>query len=245
MQSYRERALVVRTYDFGEADRVVVLLSTRGVIRAVAKGVRRAKSRFGSRIQPFVLLDVQLYPGRNLDTITSADTVEYFGSGIIDRYEAYTAASAVLEAAEQLSQHEGELFDLTVAALRRMASTSQPTAVLDAFLLQAMDVAGWAPSLFDCAHCGAPGPHHAFHPGAGGALCENCHLSGCATPDTEVLRLMWWLAHDAWEALAAAEIHPDFAERLSTAHQLTRAHLQWHLERGVRALNFVDSGWTH
>lgn len=244
MQSYRERALVVRTYDFGEADRIVVLLTPRGIVRGVAKGVRRAKSRFGSRVQPFVLLDVQLYPGRNLDTLTGADTVEYFGSGIIDSYEHYTAASAVLEAAEQLSYHEGELFDLVVTALRRIHASDHPTAVLDAFLLQAMDVAGWAPSLFDCAHCGAPGPHHAFHPGAGGALCENCHLSGCATPPTEVLRLMWWLAHDAWDAITAASATKAFPDLLGTAHQLTRAHLQWHLERNVKSLNFVDSGWS-
>lgn len=245
MQSYRERALVVRTYDFGEADRIVVLLTPRGLVRGVAKGVRRAKSRFGSRVQPFVLLDVQLYPGRNLDTLTAADTVEYFGSGIIDSYEHYTAASAILEAAEQLSFHEGELFELTVEALRRMHTSAHPTAVLDAFLLQAMDVAGWAPSLFDCAHGGAPGPHYAFHPGAGGALCEQCHLSGCATPPTEALRLMWWLAHGAWDAVAAAAQQQDFPDLLSTAHQLTRAHLQWHLERNVKSLNFVDSGWSH
>lgn len=245
MHSYRERALVVRTYDFGEADRIVVLLTPRGLVRSVAKGVRRAKSRFGSRVQPFVLLDVQLYPGRNLDTLTAADTVEYFGSGIIEDYDSYTAASAVLEAAEQLSFHEGELFDLTVAALRRMRDSELPTAVLDAFLLQAMEIAGWAPSLFDCAHCGAPGPHHAFNPGAGGALCENCHLADCATPPTEALRLMWWLAHDAWDAVEAAAQHPGFSDLLSTAHQLTRAHLQWHLERSVTSLNFVDSGWSN
>lgn len=245
MLSYRTRALVVRTYDFGEADRIVVLLTPEGLVRGVAKGVRRARSRFGSRVQPFVLLDVQLYPGRNLDTLTGADTVEYFGSGIIEDYGKYTAASAILETAEQLSFHEGELFDFTVAALRRMQHTTMPTAVLDAFLLQAMDVAGWAPSLFDCAHCGAPGPHHAFHPGAGGALCENCHLSGCATPPTEVLRLMWWLAHDAWDAVLAASAGAEFPELLAQAHRLTRAHLQWHLERGMKALNFVDSGWTH
>ena len=69
----------MRTYDFGEADRVVVLLTKEhGLVRAVAKGVRKTKSRFGSRVQPFVNIDVQLYPGRNLATITQADTVAYY-----------------------------------------------------------------------------------------------------------------------------------------------------------------------
>ena len=102
---YRENAVVVRTYDFGEADRIIVLLTQQhGVVRAVAKGVRRAKSRFGSRLAPFVHLNVQLYPGRNLDTITGADTVAFFATGIIDDYERYTAGCAMLEAAERLAQ---------------------------------------------------------------------------------------------------------------------------------------------
>ena len=93
--------MVIRSYDFGEADRVIVLLTKHhGLVRAVAKGVRRAKSRFGSRLQLFVNLDVQLYSGRNLATITQADTVDYFGAQIIDDYDKYTAACVMLEAAE-------------------------------------------------------------------------------------------------------------------------------------------------
>ena len=76
-ENFRDRALVIRTYDFGEADRIIVLLTRHhGLVRGVAKGVRRAKSRFGSRLQLFVNLDVQLYPGRNLYTISQADTVD-------------------------------------------------------------------------------------------------------------------------------------------------------------------------
>ena len=60
-ENFRDRALVIRTYDFGEADRIIVLLTrNHGLVRGVAKGVRRAKSRFGSRLQLFVNLDVQL-----------------------------------------------------------------------------------------------------------------------------------------------------------------------------------------
>ena len=64
-ESYRECALVIRTYDLGEADRIIVFLTQhRGLVRGVAKGVRRARSRFGSRLQPFVELYVQFYVGR-------------------------------------------------------------------------------------------------------------------------------------------------------------------------------------
>lgn len=233
--SFSARALVVRSYDFGEADRILVLLTPEGIVRAVAKGVRRAKSRFGSRLEPFVLLQVQLYPGRNLATITAADTIEYFGAGIIDNYDRYTAACAVLEAAERLSFDEAEHFDLTVSALRDIQLATQPTIPLDIFLLQAMHTAGWEPQLFDCAHCGTPGPHHLFHPGAGGALCENCHYAGSADVDPEVLHFMWLLSRG---------ISPN-SEHWSTAHRFVAAHFQWHLERKLPSLNFVEGGWSN
>ncbi|MBV7292205.1 DNA repair protein RecO [Corynebacterium sp. TAE3-ERU16] len=251
--SFRDRALVVRTHDFGEADRVVVLLTRgHGLVRSVAKGVRRTRSRFGSRLQPFVELDVQLYPGRNLHSITGADTVAYHGSGIIEDYTRYTCACAVLESAERLAVAEfGDdpwLFDASAAALARLRTVVDPTTELDSFLLRAMGHAGWAPSLFDCAQCGRPGPHHAFHPAAGGAVCGTCRPPGAATPDEAVLRLMWWLAHESWAAVedarAASENAGDgmFTDFAGQAHQLVRAHLQWHLEHRVRSLDLLDQG---
>ena len=100
---------MVRPYDFGEADRVVVLLTRdHGLVRGVAKGVRKARSRFGSRLQPFVEVDVQVYPGRGLSTITSADTVAFYGHAIIDDFDRYAAGCAMLEASEKLSFDQGD-----------------------------------------------------------------------------------------------------------------------------------------
>lgn len=244
-ESYRDRALVVRTYDFGEADRIIVLLTrNHGMKRGVAKGVRRSKSRFGSRLQLFVDVDVQLYPGRNLESITGADTVAYFGSGIIDDYGRYTAACAALESAERLAgtAHDGDpwLFDHLAETLARMQTTEHPTVVLDAFLLQAMAHAGWAPSLFDCAQCQAPGPHHAFHPAVGGAACVRCRPPGSAEVPEEALHLMWLLAHAHWPAALEAVESGEGHHLSAVAHRMTRAHLQWHLEQKVTSLGVMD-----
>lgn len=241
--SFRDQAVVIRSHDFGEADRVVVLLTrTHGIVRSVAKGVRKARSRFGSRLQPFVHLDVQLYPGRNLATLTSADTVAYYGAGIIEDYDRYTAASAVLETAERIGSlgEDPSLFDAVTAALATLRHTVCPTAALDAFLLQAMATEGWAPSLFDCAACQAPGPHHAFHPGIGGAACLNCRPSGSAEIDEQVLHLMWLLA--GGHTTAAEEIvESEGGLHLGNqAHQLTVAHLQWHLETTLASLKVMQ-----
>jgi DNA repair protein RecO (recombination protein O) len=74
-----DQGIVLRSYPFGEADRVVVLLSpNRGKIRTVAKGVRKTKSRFGGRLEPFTHVDLVVYEGRNLDTITQVSVIEAF-----------------------------------------------------------------------------------------------------------------------------------------------------------------------
>lgn len=226
--------MIVRTYDFGEADRIVVFLTrTRGIVRGVAKGVRRANSRFGSRLQPFVELDVQFYKGRNLESVTGADAVTFFGR-LIDDYPRYTAASTVLETAEKVSlgaESEG-VYDRVLNALAELNETGVVTPVLDAFLLHIMSDVGWPPSLFDCAQCGAPGPHEVFHAGAGGALCERCRLPGSATPDPETLHLMWQYIHVGAPAAAGQS-----TARISEAHALTTAFVTFHLERRVQALS--------
>lgn len=227
---------MVRTYDFAEADRVVVLLTREhGLVRGVAKGVRKAKSRFGSRLQPFVDINVQVYPGRDhskLATITGADTVAYFGHQIVDDFDRYTAACAVMETAEKLAFEEADpvLFDLVAAALERLRAGEHPTMVLDAFILQATEHAGWGLSLFNCANCAAPGPHKAFNPAVGGAVCTNCRPPGSFDIDPEALHTMWLLQNG----------HAAQAEHVGQVHRVTAAHLQFNLESGVTSLRIME-----
>lgn len=240
--SVRDRALVVRTYDFGEADRIVVLLTREHtVVRGVAKGARRGRSRFGSRLQRLVELDVQLYPGRRLATITGADTVRFFGAGIIDDYDRFMAACAALETAERLAVNDAPgdpfLFEETSETLARLQG-DPPDVTLDRFLLRVAEHAGWAPVLFECAQCGRPGPHHAFHPGAGGAVCGRCRPPGAVTVAEETLHLMWLTmrARDA-DAARLLDVAPQLGREM---HRLASAHLQWHLERRIGTLAMVE-----
>ena len=224
---------MVRTYDFGEADRVIVLLTeNHGLIRGVAKGVRKAKSRFGSRLQPFVEVDALIYPGKSLSTIASADTVTYFGARIIDDFDRYTAACAVMETAEKLSYDEADpvLFALVKDALQHLQTDQHPTMVLDAFILQATEHAGWGLSLFNCANCGAPGPHKAFNAAVGGAVCNNCRPPGSMDVDPETLHDMWLMERgNGTSSIRVAQIH-----------RATAAHLQYNLESGLKSLKIME-----
>src|SRR5438067_3260629 len=106
---YRDDGLVLRTQDLGEADRIVTVLTRRtGRVRAVGKGVRRTKSRFGARLEPFTHVDLMLYTGRTLDVITQADTVRAYGEPLGPDYPRYTSGSAMLETAERFTPEEKE-----------------------------------------------------------------------------------------------------------------------------------------
>ncbi|KLO28555.1 DNA repair protein RecO [Mycolicibacter heraklionensis] len=241
MRLYRDRAVVLRQHKLGEADRIVTLLTRdHGLVRAVAKGVRRTRSKFGARLEPFAHIDVQLHPGRNLDIVTQVVSVDAFATDIVSDYGRYTCACVILETAERLAGAERApataLHRLTVGALRAVADGRRSRElVLDAYLLRAMSVAGWAPALTECARCATPGPHRAFHVAAGGSVCGHCRPAGSTTPPMGVLDLMSALHDGDWEV---AELST--AAHRSHASGLVAAHLQWHLERRLRTLPLVE-----
>ncbi|HWL97168.1 MAG TPA: DNA repair protein RecO [Nocardioidaceae bacterium] len=241
MGLYRDEAVVLRTQKLGEADRIVALLTRRhGRVRAVAKGVRRTSSRFGSRLEPFMHVDLQLAEGRSLDVVTQAETLAPFGERICSDYGLYTTGTAMLETAERLVTEEHEpavqQYLLLVGALRVLSRRERdPGLVLDSFLLRSLAVAGYAPSFANCIRCGRPGPHRSFSASAGGSLCGDCRVPGTATPAAETVVLLAALLEGDW---AIAEQSSPRQRR--EANGLVAAYLQWHLERGLRSLPHVD-----
>lgn len=241
MTLYRDEAVVLRTQKLGEADRIVGLLTRRhGRVRAVAKGVRRTKSRWGARLEPFSHVDLQLYAGRELDIVTQADSLAAYGSSIVADYPSYTAGTAMLETAERLTAEEHEpslrLYLLLVGGLRTLAEAQHaPTLVLDAFVLRSLSVAGYQPSLSDCARCGAAGPHRAFAVPAGGMVCPSCRPSGSVAPAPATVALLDALSSGDWPTADGTG-----AREQREASGLLAAYLQWHLERGLRSLPLVE-----
>jgi DNA repair protein RecO (recombination protein O) len=241
MPVYRDEGVVLRTHKLGEADRIITLLTRHhGRVRAVAKGVRRTSSRIGSRLEPFMLADVQLYEGRSLDVVTQVETLAPYAAGIVGDYRRYTAGTAMLETAERLTDVEKEpatqQFLLLVGGLRALAAGAHdPGLVMDAFLLRSLSVAGWAPSFLDCAKCGAPGPHSAFSLPAGGSVCPDCRPPGSASPAPQTIELLAALLAGDWTLADASELR-----HRREGSGLVAAFLQWHLERGLRSLRLVE-----
>ena len=241
MGLYRDSAVVIRTSRLGEADRIITLLTRdHGRIRAVAKGVRRTKSKFGARLEPGSAVDVQLHTGKTFDIITEAVTHENFGDALSSDYQKWTIASTILEVAERFAGNEGEpsvqQFLLLVGALKSLAyEAHHPSLILDAYLLRSLSLAGYAPSMTICSRCEAPGPHRFFSLVGGGSVCNSCKPPASATASPETLKLMADLLTGDWESADASE-----PRNRREASGLITAYLQWHMERNLKSLPMVE-----
>ena len=232
---------MLRTHKLGEADRIITLLTRQhGRVRAVARGVRRTTSRWGSRLEPFTHVDLQLAEGRSLDTVTQAETLTPFAGTIGLDYERYTAGTVMLETADRLVAEEREpsvqQYLLLVGGLRAMAAGEhRPGQVLDSYLLRSLAVAGYAPSFDACARCGLLGPHRWFSPASGGVLCATCRVPGSASPAPESLAVLGALLAGDWPVVDTAD-----PRHLREASGVVAAYLAWHLERGLRSMQYVE-----
>ena len=231
---YRDEAVVLRTHKLGEADRIVVLLcKQRGKVRAVAKGVRKTRSRFGARLEPPGHVALQLYEGRSLDTVTQAESIDLH-PGIRGDLARMTDAMALLEAVDQVTE-EGQpspaLLTMLVGALRTLDARSSPLLV-GAFYWKLLAQEGVTPQLDACVRCGAEGPLVAFDPPEG-ALCATCRRGPSLSPAAlSLIRAI--LGGGLGRALAEGP-GPAAAEVTDLA---TRS-LEHHLERRLRAVHVL------
>lgn len=241
MRLYRDEAVVIRGHKLGEADRIITFLTRdHGQVRAVAKGVRRTSSRFGARLEPFSVVDVQLYAGRNLDVVTQVDTLAPHGRRIGADYSLFTSATVMVETAERLTEVEREpapqQYLLLIGALHALSDERHATTlILDSYLLRALAIAGWAASFTDCARCGVDGPHRAFAPALGGMVCGSCRPPGAAAPAPETVALLGALLSGDWELADRSE-----ERHRREASGLVAVFVQWHLERRLRSLRHVE-----
>jgi DNA repair protein RecO (recombination protein O) len=267
VQGYRDDGVVLRTHKLGEADRIITLLTRQnGRVRAVAKGVRRTKSRFGGRLEPFTHVDLLIHPGRSLDVIQQAEVIRAYGKPLATDYPRYTAGTAMLETAEKFTPVEKEpairQFLLLIGGLRALgeadapdyldeadeideadgfeAPTREPRLVLDAYLLRSLALEGYAPALEECARCGVTAASGTRPLVAFTVASGGMVCANCRLPGS---------ASPAAQtvALMGALLRGDWdaAMRSDRRHRvecsgLVAAYLQWHLEHSIRSLRHVE-----
>ncbi|MCU1379799.1 MAG: replication and repair protein RecO [Acidimicrobiales bacterium] len=236
MAIYREEGIVLRTMRLGESDKIVTIVTRgRGKVRAVAKGVRKTKSRFGGRLEPLTHVALQLYEGRNLDTITQVETIDHF-KAIREDLDRLTQATTMLEVVDAIVQ-EGEenprLHQMLLGALRTLEAQPSPL-VVPAFFWKLLAQEGYRPILDRCASCGSVEDLVAFDLNEGGTLCRNCARGTRLTPEALGL-LRRILGGDLVSVLA----EPPTQAGYEVEHLATRA-LEHHLERRMRSVGILD-----
>lgn len=229
MALLHDQGIVLRTFPFGEADRVVVLLSpNHGKLRTVAKGVRKTKSRFGGRLEPFTHVDLVLYEGRNLDTITQASIIEAFPRLRADLDKVVTAGTLVevADAVAQERESSVRLFLLLQRGLRALDRGPLHPDLLAAYLVKAAGVIGLAPALDHCAGCGTSAGLVRFSFAEGGVQCESCRTANAYALRDGLTGYLARLSHAELDDLPAAD--DSFSRE---AMGVARRFIEYHLER--------------
>ena len=239
MGLYRDEGIVLRTHKLGEADRIVVVLTrNHGKVRAVAKGVRKTKSRFGARLEPPTHVQLLLYEGRGeLHTIDQAETVDHFRA-VRDDLDRLTRAVSMLEAADQLGL-DGEpnpaLFQMLLGALRSLAGHSGPL-VVPGFFLKVLALEGFRAVVDRCVECHTEIGLVAFDLESGGTRCGDHRMGVALSPEALVL-----LADILGGRLGQALNQPPSPATTEVEHLATRS-LEHHLERRLRSVAILDRG---
>jgi DNA repair protein RecO (recombination protein O) len=239
---YRDRGVVVSGFRLGEADKVLTLLTEgHGIVRAVAKGVRKTRSRFGGRLEPLSHVSVIVYRGRSLDVISQVETITPWRA-LRSSPPRLRAGFALAEAALRIS-HEQEpaprAYRLLAAGLTGLESLSPELAVpplyVTVFLLRILEVAGLALAVDACATCGAGEVTGHLSVADGGVLCARCAGPGSYRVRPETLVLLGELSKGRIVEAATAVDGNGGSQSGAEAAALVRRFVEYHFETRLRA----------
>ena len=177
---FTTESLVIGSMRYREADRIVTLYTReRGRLGAIAKGVRRTKSKVGGRLEPFSLVRASLYAGRGLYTVVGVDTVRTFQGVRDELFRLEEGARLFLAVRHLFPAEEGSppAFNLLVRGVARLAEAPDPavaSGIVLATRLKLLALLGYAPEMSHCALCGGEPPFYGFSAGQGGIICHSC-----------------------------------------------------------------------
>jgi len=228
----KTESVVLRSIRYGEADRILHLYTPHlGRLGAIAKGVRRSRSRFGARLEPFFHVSVVLHEGSGeLATVTGADTVAA-NAELRNHAETLDAAARACDAVARLfetPEPHPEVFRLLVSELTLLnewEGHARPANGL-AFRLKLLLAAGIVPQLGACASCGARDHLHGFSAAAGGVVCSSCQGSGFPLEEESYRFMVSALGAPLAEAPDASERALRQAERAIVEQAKHHAHVR-------------------
>ncbi len=249
---YRVEAIILKRTDFGEADRLLTLLTPNlGKWRAIAKGARKPSSRKSGHVELFSHSTLLLAKGRDLDIITQAETIETF-MPLRSSLERLGYAYYLGELVDRFSEEGNEnlpLFDLLLHALRWLVDESIPADLLARFFeLRLLQNVGYRPQLFHCVNCGVPiePMENLFSAEAGGMIdpiCRETQRDKMAELGWDIrpislnaLKVLRFLQTREFETVRVLQLSP---EVLVEVESLMHHYISHHLERKLKSVDFL------
>jgi DNA repair protein RecO (recombination protein O) len=233
-------AIVLRSIRYGEADRILHLYTPHhGRLAAIAKGARRARSRFGARLEPFFRVRMVLHEGRGeLLTVTAVDTIASHGA-LRERAATLDAAARACDAVTRLfetADPHPEVFTLLSNELALLSSDPAHASAANglAFRVKLLLAAGIVPQLASCAACGEAEHLHGFSAAAGGVVCNSCEAAAFSLEEESYLFLLSALGRPLAQAPEASERALRQAERAIVETAEHHAHVRLRPLLGAR-----------
>ena len=243
---YKTEAVVLKQTPLGEADRILTLYTPdAGKVRAVAKGVRRTKSKFGGHLELLNKVSVSISYGRNLDTVNEAVVVQSF-RGFRDDLERLSHGLYIGELVYVFSVEQSPnvaVYELLLDTLRWLEDTKHLGLLLRHFEIHLLDYSGYRPEIIRCVECRAelePGDH-LFNSTLGGTVCPNCR----AASDDVLIPI----SLNAMKVLRFLQRERDYAkvESLKVSdtlshelERLLRAYIRYIMERELKSAEFMN-----
>lgn len=249
-RAYRTEAIVLRRDDYGEADRLLTLLTPQaGKLRVMAKGARKMTSRKAGHVELFTRVSLMLARGRAFDIVTQAEALETHRA-LREDLRRGSYAHYLAELADQFAQEDSEdpaLYDLLSSGLAWLCEARDPALAARLFEMRLLSLAGYRPQLYKCAKSGgrleadtvnAADTSTAFSPAEGGTLCASAAplARDVVSLPRSALMLMRALQTQTFEALNALDIPALVGEQVERA---VRRYFVYTLERGLKSTRFI------
>ena len=242
---YKTQAIVLRQRKLGEADKIVTLYSSyRGKVDAVAKGVRRTKSRLAGHLEPLTLGSYLIAEGRDLDIVTQAETVDAFPVLRAD-LERVSRGLYCAELVDRLTPERSEgapVFRLLSDTLRLLAGEASLDLVVRCFEMRLLDELGYRPMLEACGVCDRPlePVTNFWSPATGGVICPACadEAPMLAPLSVNGLKLLRLLQRAPYTEVSRVKLSGQLSAEIEAC---MAQHLQFVLDRDVRSARFVET----
>jgi DNA repair protein RecO (recombination protein O) len=241
---YQTEAIIIKRINLGEADRILIIYTPEyGKVKAVAKGSRRTRSKFGGHVELLTHSTLLLARGKSLDIVTQAQTIDTFLSLKEDlkRMSCGLYISELVDAFTEERLESRQLFQLLLETLHQLTESKDNDTVLRYFELQILHLTGYRPQLQKCANCNSslqPVMNY-FSPSQGGVLCPDCAF---AEPFALQLSLNALKVLRLWQTCdyaSAIRVHINL-ELASELEQTMRQYIRYRLDRQVKSTAWLD-----